>query len=345
MTTLATPKFTADVYLDSYLAPLAPFLSRSDVTDIFINRPGEVWIESLGGVIDRVNLPALTGPVLARLARQVAAANAQGINREHPLLAGALPDGSRIQIALPPATRGEIAIAVRKHVSAGMSLDDYEAAGAFDMAIARAGKAGEPEGEQASLGTSVKDTLRAAVRARKNILISGGTSSGKTTFLNALLREVPADERLILIEDTPELQLVHANAIGLLAARGSLGEADVAAEDLLIAALRMRPDRIILGEIRGKEAMTFLRAVNTGHPGSLSTIHADSPERAIDQLALLVLQAGTQMAWDDVVRYVRRSLDVIVQLTRENGRRSIGALHSVDALGEGHRQIFRARED
>ena len=151
----------------------------------------------------------------------------------------------------------------------------------------------------------------------------GGTSTGKTTFLNALLLEVPASERLILIEDTPELQLVHANAVGLLAARGTLGEAEVTAEDLLIASLRMRPDRIILGEMRGKEALTFLRAVNTGHPGSLSTIHADSPERAIDQLALLVLQAGTRMAWDDIVRYVRRSLDVVVQLKREAGRRVI----------------------
>jgi type IV secretion system protein VirB11 len=174
-----------------------------------------------------------------------------------------------------------------------------------------------------------KFLLRQAVRQRKNILISGGTSTGKTTFLNALLREVPTSERLILIEDTPELQISHANAIGLLATRGSLGEADVSAEDLLIASLRMRPDRIILGEMRGKEAMTFLRAVNTGHPGSLSTIHADSPERAIDQLALLVLQTGTRMAWDDITLYVRRSLDIVVQLKREGGKRTVDQVFAI----------------
>ena len=314
---------TVDAYLDSYLAPLAPYLARSDITDLYINRPGELWIEALGGAIERIDVPALTGPVLARLARQIAAANAQGISREHPLLAGSLPDGSRVQIALPPATRGEIAIAVRKHVSAGMSLDDYDEAGAFSGTKQDQAK-GEtlPEPGHDAEG-NLKAVLRHAVLARKNILISGGTSTGKTTFLNALIKEVPRGERLILIEDTPELQLIHPNAVGLLAARGSQGEAEVSAEDLLIASLRMRPDRIILGEMRGKEALTFLRAVNTGHPGSLSTIHADSPERAIDQLALLVLQTGTRMAWAEIAEYVNRSLDLIVQLKRDDGKRIV----------------------
>lgn len=314
-----------EVYLGSYLEPLAPFLARSDVTDIYVNRPGEVWIEALGGNPERVEVPALTGKVLARLARQIAAMNAQGVSRAHPLLSGALPDGSRVQIALPPATRGEMALAIRRHVSAGMRLTDYHEAGAFTKLRPEADPAvHEPlpapiDGSEAD----VMAGLRQAVLARRNILISGGTSSGKTTFLNALLHEVPAHERLILIEDTAELQLTHANAVGLLAARGSLGEADVSAEDLLIASLRMRPDRIILGEMRGREALTYLRAVNTGHPGSMSTIHADTPERAIDQLALLVLQAGANMQWDDVVRYATRSIDLIVQLKRENGKRVI----------------------
>jgi type IV secretion system protein VirB11 len=322
-------RLTQEVYLDSYLAPLAPFLSRNDVTDIFINRPGEVWVEALGGGIERLDVPALSGAVLARLARQVAASNSQGINREHPLLSGSLPDGSRIQIILPPATRGEIAIAIRKHVMSGMTLDDYDAAEAFAEKPKVAPKVRQKAETVTPDGKSLTQVLRQAVRERKNILISGGTSTGKTTFLNALLREVPSHERLVLIEDTPELQMNHANAIGLLAARGALGEAEVGAEDLLIASLRMRPDRIILGEMRGKEAMTFLRAVNTGHPGSLSTIHADSPERAIDQLALLVLQTGTRMAWEDIALYVRRSLDFIVQLKREGGRRTVDQVMAV----------------
>jgi type IV secretion system protein VirB11 len=313
----------AEVYLDSYLEPLAPFLCRPDVTDIYVNRPGEVWVEALGGVPERIKVPELTARVLGRLVRQIAALNAQGVSREHPLLSGSLPDGSRVQIVLPPATRGEIALAIRRHVAVTLGLQDYEDAGAFEGTHSASDPIEIQSNSPSPNVPTVAATLRQAVLGRKNILISGGTSTGKTTFLNALLREIPADERLILIEDTVELQVSHGNMVGLLAARGGLGEAYVSAEDLLIASLRMRPDRIVLGELRGREALTFLRAVNTGHPGSMSTVHADTPERAIDQLALLVLQAGANLKWDEVVRYVVRSLDLIVQLKRENGTRTV----------------------
>ena len=310
------------VYLDSYLAPLSSWLAQDDVTDIYINRPGEVWVDSLGGTVARHKAEALDRAALHRLARQVAAASAQGINRENPLLAASLPDGSRIQIVLPPATRGELAIAIRRHVVTDLDLDAYRPA-ASRLKIERAAS----RTSQQSIPTNdAIAALREAVKQRRNILVSGGTSSGKTTFLNSLLREVPQDERLILIEDAAELQLRHENAVGLIATRGGQGEAAIDADDLLIAALRMRPDRIILGEIRGHEALTFLRAVNTGHPGSLSTIHADSPERAIDQLALLTLQAGLQLRWDDVVQYISRSIDYIVQLKRSDGARSIDTI-------------------
>lgn len=314
------------VYLDSYLAPFAPYLTRGDVTDIYVNRPGELWIETLGGVPERIEAPAVTRTALTRLAKQIAAVNAQGINRQRPLLSAALPDGSRVQVVLPPATRGEVAIAIRRHVMADMSLDDYTDPAGTESAVAPALSA-DTKAERGQ--TDVARGLRQAILNRRNILISGGTSVGKTTFLNALLREIPADERLILIEDTPELKMTHANAVGLLAARGEQGEAEVSTEDLLIASLRMRPDRIILGEMRGREALTFLRAVNTGHPGSLSTIHADSPERAIDQLVLLVMQTGTKMGWEDVERYVRRSIDVVVQLGRQGGKRTIVELAEI----------------
>lgn len=299
----------AQVYLASFLEPLAPFLARPGLTDLYINRPGEVWTECLGGAIERHEVPDLNQARLLRLARQIAANAAQGINREHPLLAASLPDGSRVQVVLPPATRGSVAIAIRKHAVQDLSLEAYRGAGQ-SLPL----RSHEPP---LNLETSdAVDQLRAAVRARRNILIAGGTASGKTTLLNALLGEIPLQERLILIEDAPELSLCHPNAVGLLAARGRMGEADVSAEDLLIASLRMRPDRIILGEIRGVEVLTFLRAINTGHPGSISTIHADSAERAIDQLALLVLQAGSRLSWDDVTRYVARSIDVFVEIAR-----------------------------
>lgn len=314
------------IYLDSLLAPLAPILARPDITDIYVNRPGEIWIETLGGETERHDCPALTEPVLMRLARQIAASSAQGISREHPLLAASLPDGARVQLVAPPATRGSLAMAIRKHVAAGVSIEDYAAAGAFEGL--REGKAKlDGEATYTTLGGAEAMTfLHEAVRDRRNIMVSGGTSSGKTTFLNALLRKIPMSERLILIEDTPELDLTHANAIGLLAARSALSEAELTAEDLLIAALRMRPDRIILGELRGREAFTFLRTVNTGHPGSMTTIHADSPMRAIEQLALLVLQSGAQLRWEDVLNYARASIDVFVQLERVGGQRRVAEI-------------------
>jgi type IV secretion system protein VirB11 len=319
----------AGVYLRSYLAPLTGMLARPDVTDIYVNRPGELWVETIGGEIERHDAPRLDEATLARLARQIAAIAHQGISREHPLLSATLPDGARVQVVAPPATRGPLALAIRKHVSPDLALEDYVAAGAFDETrgrdslahseVNRALKAQLDAGDIAGM-------LAAAVKARRNILVSGGTSTGKTTFLNALLREVPAEERLILIEDTPELYVRHANAVGLLAARSVLGEAQVSANDLLGASLRMRPDRIILGELRGEEAFAFLRAVNTGHPGSMTTVHADSAERAIEQIVLLALQAGTQLSRDDVRHYIKSTVDIYVQLTRVAGRRRVAEI-------------------
>ena len=316
----------AGIYLRSYLAPLTGMLARPDVTDIYVNRPGELWVETTGGEIERHDAPRLDEPTLERLSRQIAAIAHQGISREHPLLSATLPDGARVQVVAPPATRGPLALAIRKHVSPDLTLDDYVAAGAFAETRGRdSPDHAEVDDRLAALlrAGDIAGMLAAAVRARKNIVVAGGTSTGKTTFLNALLREVPREERLILIEDTPELYIRHDNAVGLLAARGSLGEAQVNANDLLSASLRMRPDRIILGELRGEEAFAFLRAINTGHPGSMTTVHADSPERAIEQIVLLTLQAGTQLGRDDVRHYIKSTVDIFVQLTRVAGRRQV----------------------
>jgi type IV secretion system protein VirB11 len=322
----APPADAPGVYLRSYLAPLTGMLARPDVTDIYVNRPGELWIETTGGAIERQEAPELDETTLARLARQIAALSHQGISREHPLLSATLPDGARVQVVAPPATRGPIALAIRKHVETDLTLSDYVAAGA--LADTRTRRRLDEPALNRSLAArleagDIAGMLAEAVRGRKNILISGGTSTGKTTFLNALMREIPPEERLILIEDTPELRLRHDNAIGLIAARSRLGEGEVNANDLVAASLRMRPDRIILGELRGEEAYAFLRAVNTGHPGSMTTVHADSAERAVEQIALLVLQTGTRLGRDDVHFYVKRTIDIFVQLNRTAGRRHI----------------------
>lgn len=322
------------VYLLSFLAPFEELLVRDDVTDIYVNRPYEVWAETTCGAIERYDAAGLGAATLDRLARQIAALSHQGVSREHPLLSAALPDGSRVQIIAPPATRGNLALAIRKHVSPDLMLSDYVSAGAFENTRRDGTGQSNIDAELRKLlnADNIPTMLAAAVRARKNILVSGGTSTGKTTFLNALLREIPADERLILIEDTPELRLRHDNAVGLLATRSALGEARVTANDLVAASLRMRPDRIILGELRGDEALAFLRAINTGHPGSMTTVHADSPEGAIEQITLLVLQAGTQLSRSDVHHYVRSTVDVFVQLAREGGRRLVSEVALRDSM-------------
>lgn len=322
-----SPATSGGVYLKSCLTPFSVALERPDVTDIYVNRPGEMWIETLGGSVERQGNEALTEIGLLRLARQVAALRHQGVSREHPLLGATLPDGSRLQIVAPPATRGPLALAIRRQVSRSVALRDYDLGGAF------VGTRTKPVGRSDDLKIAelvdarrFVEALTLAVQARKNIMVSGGTSTGKTTFLNALLREIPSEERLIVIEDTPELEFEQPNSVGLVAVRGHLGEARIGASDLLSAALRMRPDRIILGELRGPEAFSFLRAVNSGHPGSMTTIHADSPESAVEQLVMLVLESGTKLGRVDVRHYVRQSVDLFVQLGRSGKTRTVDAV-------------------
>jgi len=319
----------AAVYLNTYLTPLAPFLSRDDVTDIFVNRIGEAWVETLSGGLERHDVPGLDDTTLWRLARQIASLSHQGVNREHPLLSATLPGGERVQIVAPPATRGSLALAVRKHIVADLSLEDYEDAGCLAAVRTDAGShTADSDTELRTLLAAGRtaEFLKEAVRRRKNIVVAGGTSTGKTTFVNALIKEIPRHERLILIEDAAEVRIEHPNALGLLAVRGETGEAKVTAEDLLQASLRMRPDRIILGELRGREAASYLRAVNSGHPGSITTLHADSPRGAADQLSLMVLQAGLNLGRADVVTYVNSVVDIFVQLTRTAGRRAISQI-------------------
>jgi type IV secretion system protein VirB11 len=317
------------VYLQSFLAPLAPWLERPDITEIMVNRPQEIWIERQGAAeMERIEVGELTGSALSRLVTQVARANHQGVSRANPLLSGLLPGGERIQIIAPPATRGDLAIAIRKHVQVDLDLADYVAAGAFD------GVTVEDDGAVSAADTDLRQRLDrgdiigfldAAVAARKTILIAGGTSSGKTTFLNALLKRIDRGERIITIEDTPEVSLDRPNALGLVAVRGDTGEANVTTEDLLQAALRMRPDRLLLGEMRGSEAFSFLRAVNTGHPGSISTIHANSCAGAIEQVALLALQARVNLGRAEIIAYARSVIDVVVQVRRNSAGRRIVA--------------------
>jgi type IV secretion system protein VirB11 len=314
------------IYLQNYLAPFEPWLARPEVTDILVNHAGEVWIEESGGAMTCVPAPEITETALLRLARQIAAASHQGVNREQPLLSATLPNGARVQIIATPATRYGLALAIRKHAISNLSLDELAASGVFTQSRRECANGRWRAENELSLlldRGDIHGLLKAAVRHKKTIVISGGTSSGKTTLLNALVHQIPRAERLIVIEDAPEIRLDHPNSVGLVATRGDQGEALVDADDLLRASLRMRPDRILLGELRGGEAFAFLRAVNSGHPGSITTVHADSPDGALDQIALLAMTSGLDLGWSKIQTYVRGVIDIVVQLERRGGARRV----------------------
>jgi type IV secretion system protein VirB11 len=314
---------TGSVYLEAYLAPFQRWLERDTVTEIIVNRPGEVWIEDAEHPdMQRLEAAEIDDKLVQRLAEQVARVSHQGINREHPLLGATLPDGARVQFCGPPATRQHWAMAIRRHRRLDLPLGAYDAG-----PLKTPPSISLPDPAEAPIAY-----LRAAIAARRTILISGGTSTGKTTFLNAMLGEIPAGERVILVEDTPELRLPGANGVGLVAVKGELGEAKVSANELLQAGLRLRPDRIVLGELRGAESVSFLRAINTGHPGSFSTIHANSLRGALEQLALMVMQTGIGLSRADTIAYASSVIDVIVQLERRDGERAISAIAESSAL-------------
>ncbi|MFZ1744017.1 MAG: P-type DNA transfer ATPase VirB11 [Pontixanthobacter sp.] len=312
------------VYLDAYLAPFREWLERDTITEIMVNRPGEVWIEDAAQPgMQKILVPEIDDRLVQRLAEQVARVSHQGINREHPLLGAILPDGARIQFCGPPAARKNWVMAIRRHRRLDLPLGAYD-----NGPLSKRAEPIMPDPDQQPI-----EFLRAAIKARRTILISGGTSTGKTTFLNAMLGEIPNEERVVLVEDTPELKLPGENGVGLVAVKGELGEAKVGPNDLLQAALRLRPDRIVLGELRGSESVSFLRAINTGHPGSFSTIHANSLRGALEQLALMVMQTGIGLTRSDTIAYSASVIDVIVQLGRgADGKRGITQIAETKSL-------------
>lgn len=333
--------------LDSYLLPLKQILERDGVNEVSINRPHEVWIELKGDMI-REELPTFDLEHLKSLGRLVAQATEQRLSEEEPLLSATLPNGYRIQIVFPPACeQGSVVISIRKPSSLKWSLEDYDKMGMFDST-----SVGEVEDKNDLILAKllklnrIKDFLHRAVLYKKNIIISGGTSTGKTTFTNAVIRSIPHEERLITVEDAREVDLSsHPNRVHLIASKGGQGRSKVTTQDLIEACLRLRPERIIVGELRGSEAFSFLRAINTGHPGSISTLHADTPKMAIEQLKMMVMQAGLGMTPTEITSYIKNVVDIVVQLKRGGkGRRYISevyfrAIHNNPSNAEAGHQL------
>lgn len=316
--------------LATYLEPLDRFFNMEGVAEVSINEPGVVWIEQYGD-LKRFDEPALDLEHLKSLARLVAQSTEQTISEETPILSANLPDGYRIQVVFPPACEiGRVVMSIRKQTVLNFDLDKYEELGAFENTIV-GDEANEEDKELAEIlaRKDIKEFIKRAVSAKKNIIVSGGTSTGKTTFFNAMLKEIPPTDRVITLEDAREINLDHIpNHVHLVASRGSQGRAKVTMQDLIEACLRLRPDRLMLGELRGAEAFSFLRAVNTGHPGSISTLHADAPMLAVEQLVLMVMQAGLGLTREQIREYIMNVVHVIIQLKRgDGGKRFISEVY------------------
>jgi type IV secretion system protein VirB11 len=306
------------------LAPFSPFLKDTTLYEVIVNRPGQVLTEGAGGWRTH-DLPALSFEKLMRLARAVASFSHQRIDETQPILSATLPGDERIQIVIPPAiTRNTVSITIRKPPSVTFTLEDLEEKEFFSETRAVNERSSAPDQGLMALYRTGRymDFLREAVIARKNIIISGATGSAKTTLSKALIKHIPAHERIISIEDTPELDIPQPNHVRMFYSKGAQGISAVGPKDLLESCLRMRPDRILLQELRDGTAFYYVRNVNSGHPGSITTVHADSTEFAFQQLTLLVKESdgGRNLDREDIDRLLRISIDVIVQCKRIDGR-------------------------
>ena len=285
-----------------FLRPIAHLIQDPQITEVMVNGSGRVFIERQGR-LEAVPDVTVREQNLRVAVRNLARVLGDDISEERPLLDSRLPDGSRVAAALPPVSLGGTTLTIRKFQSRSFLAD-----------------------ELVQIGTLSRDqlaTLRRSIDARDNILISGGTGTGKTTLLNALTAFLPQDDRLVLIEDTAELQLQAPNVVRFEARREQAGLPAVTIRDLLRATLRHRPDRILLGEVRGGEAFDLLQALNTGHSGTLSTIHANSAEQALSRFASCVMQSGVEVPYQAVRLGIAQCLQLLVHLERRHGQRVV----------------------
>lgn len=307
-----------------YLKPLQELLDQDGVTEVVVNRPGEVGVETRTGW-HWVEVPDLTMSHLLTLATAVAALTKQDINATHPICSTTLPKGERCQVVIPPAVpENHVSFTIRKPSSASFTLADFERSGLFENVKVSSDELTPDEEELLRLRDAGQWVafLELAVKSRRNIIISGATGSGKTTLSKALINMIPDHERLLTIEDARELTMPHRNVVNLLYAKDGQGQAKTGAKELLESGLRMRPDRILLQELRDGTAFFYMRNVNSGHPGSITTVHADSAALAFEQLTLLVKESsgGADLAREDIRGLLYTLVDVVVQMKKVDGR-------------------------
>ena len=294
------------------LGPLEPLLADAQVTDVLVNGHDEVWVERAGELVRTA--VSFSGPeaVVAAVERVIAPLGLR-LDRASPAVDARLPDGSRLHAVIPPASVDGPVVAIRRFRTTMASLEDLVAAGAIDASGAV--------------------LLAEAVRERRNLLVCGGTGSGKTTLLNVLSAEIPDEERVVTVEDAAELRL-HGHVVRLESRPPNAeGAGEITLRTLVRHALRMRPDRIVVGEVRGAEAFDLIQAMSTGHAGSMGTVHANGPDEALWRVETLALAGDSRIPEVAVRRMLRAAVDLVVHLERRAGRRRVVSVARLEADG------------
>jgi pilus assembly protein CpaF len=312
------------VVLATGLGPLEPLLGDPSVDEVMVNGPRAVYVERRGR-LERVGVEFAGDSELMHAIERILAPLGRRVDEASPLCDARLPDGSRVNVVIPPLSLSGACLTVRRFRREGFSLRELVGNGTLPAALA--------------------ELLAVSVAARASILVSGGTGSGKTTTLNALSGAIPGEERIVTIEDAAELRLRQRHVVRLEARPANLeGRGEVTIRQLVRNALRMRPDRIVVGEVRGAEALDMLQALNTGHDGSLTTVHANSPEDALRRVETLALMAGVGLPHEAVREQAASAIDLIVHQARlPDGSRAVQSVTEVvrAAGGAGVRDLYR----
>ena len=309
--------------------PITELLKDRDITEIMVNGKDEIYIELNGHIIRDNSISFVNDEHIVRVIQRLVQPLGRNIDTAHPMVDARLEDGSRLNAVLPPLSLKGPVLTIRKFKQELANIDDFLRTGTLTPYMAR--------------------FLEACVKSRLNIIIVGGTGSGKTTLLNVLSAFCANDERIITIEDAAELKLKQEHVISLETRTTNYeGTGQITIRDLVINSLRMRPDRIIVGEVRGKEAFDMLQAMNTGHDGSMTTLHANGPEDALNRLETMVLMTGIEIPVSAIREYIENAIDIVVQVQRlSDGRRRVTSINEITHIENGEiiqKEIFKFRQ-